>query len=171
MCGTEFRRVRDEELDEAYAIITEATDWLNARGIRQWTVPHPRDAYAAAQSRGENYILTCDGEIAVVVSLPEHVSRHWLDEIGGSPEWWLQTLATARKHAGQGLGRRAVEASKAHLRGTGADELYLDCVRGDGFLPRYYESLGFCTVARKDVTYPTGAFDMVLMKCDLMEET
>jgi N-acetylglutamate synthase-like GNAT family acetyltransferase len=170
MCKTEFRRVRDEELDEAYAIIVEATEWLNARGIRQWTVPLPRDAYATAHARGENYALTCDGEIAVVVSLVRHASRHWTHEIGGSERLWLRTLATARKHAGGQLGRRAVEASKIHLRQTGIGEVYLDCVRGGGFLPRYYESLGFCTIARKDVVYPTGVFDMVLMRCDLAEE-
>ena len=56
------------------------------------------------------------------------------------------------------------EEAKTHLADLDVAEIYLDCVYGDGFLPRYYESSGFEPLSRKTIEYPTGLFDMVLMK-------
>lgn len=59
---------------------------------------------------------------------------------------------------------RAIQEAAAFLQDKGAEELYVDCVQGNGFLRNYYESLGFELVSRKDIEYPVGIFDMVLMR-------
>jgi hypothetical protein len=43
-------------------------------------------------------------------------------------------------------------------------------VHGTGFLVDFYRGLGFETVARRNVQFPTGLFDMVLMELKLPVE-
>jgi ribosomal protein S18 acetylase RimI-like enzyme len=78
----------------------------------------------------------------------------------------MSKLATAPTHRGQGLGAQAVREALAILRGKCATRVCLDCVHGPtGALVRFYEALGFASVDRRVLTFPTGEFDMVLMSC------
>ena len=161
---TEFRQLKNEELDAAYAVICDAVDWLLSKGIRQWTVPLPRGVWEQRQHNGENYALVCQGELAVVLSLLHEDHPYWKDELGGGKHWWLSTVTTTLTYRGQQLGRRAIAEAETFLRDKAVKELYVDCVYGSGFLPKYYKSLDFTLVARKDIEYPLGTFDMVLMR-------
>ena len=161
----QFRKLRDSEFDQAHVIICEAVEWLLSRNIRQWTVPLPRHIYRGWQEKGQNHALICNGALAVILSLVKETSRHWLDKTGAQPCWWLSTAATSREFSGQRLGQKAIEEAKIYLAELGVEEIYLDCVYGDGFLPKYYESLGFESLARKTIQYPVGSFNMCLMKC------
>ena len=165
--NTEFRQLADDELDAAYEIICAAVDWLLSRNIRQWTAPLPRHIYEQRQAEGQNHALVYDGQIAVVLSILEEAHPYWRNELGGEERVWLSTVTTAPCFRGRQLGRLAIREALAFLKGRGIESLFLDCVHGDGFLPAYYESVGFATVARKDIEYPLGAFDMVLMRKDL----
>ena len=165
MDNLKFRKVCDSEFDQAYSIICDAVDWLLSKNIRQWTVPLPRKIFRDQQRNSQNYTLICDGILAVVLSLLKESSPHWLDQTGPAECWWLSTVATASDCRGRGLGRKAIEEAKNHLCGMGVEEVYVDCVYGDGFLPKYYEFLGFELLARKKIEYSTGLFDMVLMRC------
>ena len=165
MDNLEFRKLCDSEFDQAYAIICDAVDWLSSKNIRQWTVPLPRKVFLTRQRRGQNYALICDDVLAVILSLVKESSPHWLDQTGSMACWWLSTVATASDFRGQGLGHKAVQQANDYLCEIGAGEVYLDCVHGDGFLRTYYESLRFALLDRKTIEYPTGLFDMVLMKC------
>ena len=167
MANLEFRKLCDSEFDQAYAIICDAVVWLLSKNIRQWTVPLPREVFLARQRNGWNYALTYDGVLAVILSLLKEASPHWRDQTGPAECWWLSTVTTASDFRGQGLGRHAIQEAKAHLCSIGAETIYLDCVPGDGFLPKYYESLNFEFLAHKTIEYPTGLFDMVLMSCSL----
>ncbi len=164
MNSLQFRKLRNSEFDQAHGIICEAVEWLLSKNIRQWTVPLPRHIYRTWQEKGQNYALICNGELAVILSLVKETSRHWFDKTGSQPCWWLSTVASSPEFRGRELGRKAIEQAKTHLAKLGAEEIYLDCVFGDGFLPKYYESLGFESLARRTIEYPTGLFDMLLMK-------
>jgi RimJ/RimL family protein N-acetyltransferase len=160
----EFRGLRDDELDAAYGIICDAVDWLLSKNIRQWTVPLPRREYEKRQRKGQNYALVCDGKLAVVLSLLRVANPDWKEQLSVDKHWWLSTAVTAQGFHGRDMGRRAIQEAINFLRRNAVEEVYLDCARGSSFLAQYYESLGFERVARKDIEYPLGTFDMVLMK-------
>ncbi len=163
----QFRQLHDEELDPAYEIICGAVDWLLSKGIRQWTVPLPHRVWEKRQRDGENYVLVCEGELGVVLSLLREAHPYWKDRLGDDECWWLSTVTTASAFRGRRVGRYAIQEGARFLQDKAVEELYVDCAHGSGFLPRYYESLGFALLARKEIEYPLGTFDMVLMRKEL----
>lgn len=163
MTSYSFRRLRDAELDSAYAILMEVTAWLASKGIRQWHQTFPREMYEARQARGENYGLLVDGELAAVVSLLEERPEYWSDVLPETDFKWLATLAAARKFSGQKLGELAMSEAEHFLAQEGLSEIYLDCVYANGTLPKFYTSLGYKEVARRDLAFEWGTFDCVLM--------
>ncbi len=165
-----FRRLRANEFDAAYRILTEVSEWLTGKGIRQWARALPREVYQTRQARGENYGLFADKELAAVVSLLEERPEYWQSFLPESNFKWLATLASARKFSGQKLGELAMSEAEHFLRQEGLGEIYLDCVYNDGTLPRFYASLGYREIARKEVSFSWGTLDSVLMKKRLNEE-
>ncbi len=160
---TEFRKIRDDELDASYQVIVDATEWLLSKGIRQWLAPLPRDIWDKRQDSGQNFGLFCDGELAVVLSLYTEVHAKWKTELGCDSQWWLNTLATAAPFRSNGLGRRGVAEAEAYLKDMGVQHLCIDCV-ASGFLPGFYTSLGFEFLARIDIKHTLGTFDAALMR-------
>ena len=159
-----FRRLQDEELDTAYGIIVEVTDWLLNQGVRQWLQPIRYEAYAARQQNGENYGLFVDDELAAVVSLMDARPEYWSEELPTTPYKWMATLASARKFKGQKLGELTLSEAEQFLATESIPALYLDCIYGTGTLPQFYDSLGYRQVARKDIDFPHGTLDSVLMR-------
>jgi len=85
-------------------------------------------------------------------------------EADGATVLWLHALATATHWKGRGFGRHAVLCAMdiAHTR---AVDLYLLCAQGNGFLPSFYQSLGFQEVKRTSNHYAgLGVLKMVLMR-------
>jgi len=165
-----LRKLRPEEFDLAHGILVSAAEWLISKGIRQWTTAYPKEMYLACQEKGWNYGLMSDGQLTVIMTLSYGHRREWADSVGTTSVWWLSKLATAPGCHGLGLGARAVGQAISALSAQGADRLYLDCVHGTGFLVDFYRGLGFETVARRNVQFPTGLFDMVLMELKLPVE-
>lgn len=163
MPGYSFRRLRDAEFESAYAILSEVTQWLANKGIRQWHATLPRDLYEARHARGENYGLLVDGEMAAVVSLLEERPDYWAEHLPESNFKWLATLAAARKFSGQKLGELTMSEAEHFLAREGLGEIFLDCVYGNGALPNFYTSLGYREMARKDLVFDWGTFDSVLL--------
>jgi len=143
----------------------EAFRWLNANGIRQWLVPMPRSVYDRRHSLGENYGLFKDGHLAVVLSLVCGTPHEWADIVVEAHTWWLQNLATAKAFRGKRLGELAVSMAGEYLVRDCVPEVYLDCADVGGFLPGFYEKLGFVKVCGRNITYPSGnTYPMVLMR-------
>lgn len=158
-----FRRLHDDELEIGYFIIVEMTEWLLNRGIRQWLQPFPPELYVERQDKGENYGLFVDDELAAVVSLIDTRPEYWAEHLPKTRFKWLATLASARKFKGHKLGELTMSESEQFLASEGLPAIYLDCIYGRGVLPQFYTSLGYYQVARKDVAFPNGSFDSVLM--------
>jgi len=56
-------------------------------------------------------------------------------------------------------------AALSYLGGQACDELYLDCVNNNEFLPAYDQSCGFERLSQRAITYKSGnTFPMVLMR-------
>jgi ribosomal protein S18 acetylase RimI-like enzyme len=160
-----LRQLASSEADFGYAVYLEAFRWLNDKGIRQWLVPQRRDLYDSWQKRGENFGLFIGGDLAVVLSLVLSTPAEWADVISERETWWLHNLATAQNFRGRRLGEVAVRMACEHLVIAGVNVVHLDCVDVDGFLPAFYERLGFVKVAERNITYPSGnSFPMVLMR-------
>jgi ribosomal protein S18 acetylase RimI-like enzyme len=163
--GREFRRLTDAEVERGYAVIVETVAWLLAKGITQWQRPLPRAVYDRRQGLGQNCGLFIGGELAVVLSLLEDDPSWWADFPRPGRAFWLATLATANAFGGQDLARVALQAAMADLAARGVVYFCLDCVHGNGFLERFYATLGFERLTRQMHIYPTvGAQDVALMR-------
>jgi ribosomal protein S18 acetylase RimI-like enzyme len=168
MSETIFRRLLTSESEQGYSIYLEAIRWLNANGIRQWLAPLPRSVYDRRQALGENYGLFMDGCLTVVLSLVCGTPHEWADIVVEAHTWWLQNLATAEGFRGKRLGESAVSMAGEHLLRDFVPEVYLDCVDVGGFLPGFYQKLGFVKVCGRNITYPSGnTYPMVLMRREL----
>ncbi len=140
---TAFRRLGPEHFDEAHHLVVEATGWLNAKGICQWPRPVPAETYRERHERGENHGYFVKGQLAVVMSLGTSFPDRWQDHDPGGEYRWLATMASSRQVSRRGLGRAALEAAEDHLCQRGVAYIYLDCVEGNGFLPRFYTEAGY----------------------------
>lgn len=163
MTSVLFRRLEPEELDAAYAIIVEVTEWLLDKGVRQWLAPLPLDVYRQRHERGQNYGLLIDDELAAVVSLLTDRPIYWDEYLPETAFAWLSTLASSRRYKGYGLGPVTLTEAEASLARDGIGAVYLDCLYGAGHLPQFYESVGYEQVARKVITFLHGDYDSVLM--------
>jgi ribosomal protein S18 acetylase RimI-like enzyme len=159
-----FRRLVDADVDAAVAILDAASEWLLARGIRQWTTAFPRDLYQQMQDRGENFGLFDDQRLVAIVTLTT-VPEEWTTELPGQDVKWISKLAVAPDCHGRDIGRVMGMHAIEQLRRDGADRAWLDCRNGP--LVAFYESLGFERVTNKVVEFSTGPLDLVLMKRDL----
>jgi len=159
-----LRQLASSEADSGYAVYLAAFRWLNDKGIRQWLVPQQRDVYDRRQKRGENFGLFMGGDLAVVLSLVQGTPAEWADVVSERETWWLHNLSTAPNFRGRRLGEVAVRMACEHLAIAGINVVYLDCVDVAGFLPAFYERLGFAKIGERTITYPSGnSFPMVLM--------
>jgi len=149
------------------AILTAASAWLLARGIRQWTKPYPRDLYQKTQDRGENFGLFDGGRLVAIVTLTD-APPEWNAELADhQPAIWISKLAVAPDCHGRGFGRQAMEHALRELRQQGATRAWLDCRNGP--LVRFYESLGFEQVTAKVIEFPDVTLEVVLMTCELQQ--
>ena len=164
---TEFRKINNTEADGAYSIICQRTDWLNSKGIKQWTEPLPKPVFDNRQKSGQNFGLFCNDQLAVFLSLVKESIPYWQEGIGNADVWWLTTLASSVDSSGQDLGHITVRQAVDFLDGKNVTTLYLDCI--DGFLPVYYERIGFRRIVQKDIDFPKcGLSHMILMKYEIL---
>jgi hypothetical protein len=164
---TEFRRIDNSEIDEAYSIVCQRTDWLNSTGLKQWTEPLPKSVFDNRQKSGQNFGLFCNDQLVVFLSLVKESIPYWQKEIGNADVWWLTTLASSIDFLGKNLGETAVGRAINFLKGKNVTTLYLDCV--EGFLPMYYGRIGFKKIIQKDIDFPKcGLSHMVLMKYNIL---
>ena len=159
-----FRRLGDNDVDRAVAILDAAAEWLLARGIRQWTTTYPRELYRQGQDRGEHFGLFDNERLIAIVTLTS-APPEWESELRGQEVRWMSKLAVAADCHGRGLGHRLAQEAIDQLRRENAPRVWLDCRHGP--LVEFYQSLGFEPVTNKVVDFATGPLDLVLMTREL----
>jgi GNAT superfamily N-acetyltransferase len=129
------------DIETVGGLMDEASAWVNELGHAQWTRPFPRDALAAAVSRGEVYVAEVEGRAVATVTLLEADPVYW----GERPPdaLYVHKLVVRRDHAGRGLGAALVEWVDEQAAEAGRRFLRLDCLRDDPGIRTYYERLGF----------------------------
>ena len=156
-----FRPLQPGDVDSAVAILDAASEWLLARGIRQWVTTYPRELYQQAQERGETFGLFEDARLVAIATLTS-APPEWTEELRGHDAHWISKLAVAPDCHGRGLGRRMAEEALDQLRRQGVEKVWLDCRNGP--LVAFYESLGFERVTAKVIAFPDLTLEVVLMK-------
>src|SRR5437870_9469274 len=95
------------------------------------------------EQRMRGWLAGIGGDLAVVLSVVQGTPAEWADCISEQGTWWLQNVATAQAFRGRRLGEVAVGMAGEHLAELGVRDVYLDCTDVRGFLPAFYERLGF----------------------------
>lgn len=148
MSGFDFRRVRDDDVESAFLVLQRVAVWLQGKGRRQRIANTTMDTYRSWQETGSNYVVV-DGDRSVgVFSVSQEISTDWPEQMGDRRANWLRALATDPDHRGRNIGAFAI---KSALSLDVGNPLYLDCV--SDFLPGYYESHGFRTIATQSRTF------------------
>ena len=163
-----FRVLLPSELEDGYKILCEASEWLNSKGIRQWIRPLPKEIYKIRHEKNQNFGLFFKDDLAVVLSLVREKADKWKGFIPEENPMWLSSIATAMKYKGLQLGKLAIKEANKYLRKQKIEKVYLGYVFGNEFLTRLYEEMGFKRIARKELEFPFGIFDMVLMSKELI---
>ncbi len=156
------RPVLDEEAEAAFGVLARVAAWLKLKGRRQRIVNTTLGTYMTWQNDGANHAVLDDGQIVGIFSLPREPLDEWPMIAIEEPVAWLRALAIDPTHHRKGIGALAVTTA---LQIVGSPEpLYLDCV--SDFLPSYYKSLGFETIACQTRRYPgeENPLDMTLLR-------
>jgi N-acetylglutamate synthase-like GNAT family acetyltransferase len=164
-----FRKINDDEFESAYKIHCDLVKNMLERGIKQWLRPIDKSKLLVRQEKNENFgLFNQKNEIKVFLSLIERMDYHeWQDWFTDVPTIWLNTVSVNINNSEKGLGKLAIEKALYYMQQNGITELYLDCVFGNGFLVKYYQSLGFSIIGETRAQYRSGTFDLVLMKKDI----
>lgn len=169
MCSYSLRRLKDSELAQGLSILQDNLQWLEERGIRQWSADFIKKAYPGYQKAGENFAFEQENRIVAVLSIHKRVPAYWREVLNTRDRRFLSKLAVDVNLRGQGFGRRAIQAVQRLLRDEKENELFLEVSHEEGFLIKYYKELDFVVIDRTDTECESGTFDMVLMKCTLGE--
>jgi GNAT superfamily N-acetyltransferase len=135
-------RARSDDAAAVRALVGEATEFLCARGIRQW-VPGALPAFVIPRgiARGEVWVVRAGAELAASLTLEDEDLETWGASDGSA--LYLHRLVVARAQAGAGLGRRLLAWARDEARARGRSRLRLDCVASNAFLRRYYAEADF----------------------------
>ena len=153
-------QVSDQQVDAAYGVLEATAAWLTQLGRRQRIANTSREKYRRWQDEQVNYAVVLDDQIAGVFSLPNEEFVDWPEygELGPAP--WLRALATHPDFRGRQIGATAVTSALGLV--DQGQPLYLDCV--SGFLPGYYQALGFRHLGRQTRDDPQlGPLEITLM--------
>jgi protein-tyrosine phosphatase len=156
-----IRRGTAADADALVALRDEAAGWLVDRGIDQWRPGEvTRDDVLGWLAGGRVYVAERDGEKSTP-DLVGAVRLAWSDQAvwGEQPAdaGYLQALMTARRVAGQGLGRRLLAHAELVTARTGRGLTRLSCLRGNTGLERFYLAAGYLEVGERSFPTPGWA--------------
>ena len=157
----EFRRIEDREVDRALQVLQRVSQWLQQKGLRQRISQTSTGKYRQWQERGVNFGVFDEDQLMGIVSLPIEPLEAWSLPDQHDDVRWVRALATDPSHQGRGVGVFAMDQTLQ--RTPREEEIFLDCVVG--FLPGYYQGLGFVERARQemDCCSADGPMDVVLL--------
>lgn len=146
---------------EAFDVLQLVAAKIAQAGRQQRISKTSFTTYESWQVDGVNYVVMEQDTIVGLVTLRKESLDDWPDVSEPAPVWMLRALATHPDSSGRGVGAFAVQQAVELLDDRAT--VYLDCV--SGFLPDYYQSLGFEPVARRDYRDDDGdIYDITLMR-------
>ena len=149
---------RPDDLQTLIAFRDEASQWLAARGIEQWSAPWPsEDLMAEGMLRniqaGETFIVWDESIPAATITVDRSPRPGlWTDVELAEPALYAHKLTVARAYAGSGLGVEVLDWAGVKGARTRAKWLRVDVWTTNPRLQRYYLDQGFSHV--RTVTLP-----------------
>lgn len=141
--GDAIRRADLDEIATISGILTEAADWLRARGEPLWTPEELAPSAIAADVRAGLYVLaSVRGHGVGVVRVADEDPLFWPDATP-SEALYIHRLAVRRAHSGGSISRSLVDWVGAHARALGRAYVRLDCEAHRRRLRALYERYGF----------------------------
>ncbi len=162
-----LRKLKDSEMVQGLSLLHENLQWLEERGIHQWSADLIKRAYPEYQKEGENFAFEHANQIVAILSIHKRAPVYWRGVLDSLDYRFISKLAVDVSLRGQGIGRLVIEEAQQLLRDEKVQELFLEVSYEEGFLIQYYKELDFVVVDRIDVDLESGAYDMILMKCAL----
>jgi ribosomal protein S18 acetylase RimI-like enzyme len=140
--GIEVMQAQASHLGTVLSILTEAGEWLAAKGIPMWGPGRFRaQVIASSIERGEVY-LAMQGRWAIgTIALQWSDTVIWGDDAGDAA--YVHRLAIRRAFAGKGLGFHLLRWAESAAAAQGKRYLRLDCMAENPVLREYYERAGF----------------------------
>ncbi|WP_067460985.1 GNAT family N-acetyltransferase [Actinomadura macra] len=133
-----------DDLAEVLALLNGVAEWLTSRGINQWASGFAAERVAPIIERGEMYLVHQDGSaIATVTVSTDGPADFWTPEELAEPARYVAKLATAREHAGQGLGELLLRWTIDLAARQGARWIRLDAWRTNYRLHDFYRGAGW----------------------------
>ncbi|WP_131740919.1 GNAT family N-acetyltransferase [Actinomadura roseirufa] len=133
-----------DDLAEVVELLNSVADWLTSRGINQWASRFSAEQMAPIIERGEVYLVRENGSaIATVTVSANGNSEFWTAEELAEPARYVAKLATAREHAGQGLGELLLRWTIDLGARQGARWIRLDAWRTNYRLHDFYRGAGW----------------------------
>ncbi len=133
------------EMESVFAMLVEAAEWTQSRGLRQWFpalfTEHLREAIEHQVAAGEVTIARISDRPVGTLTL------QWSDEeVWGADDrlaGYVHRLAVRRAYAGRGIGRAMLEWAGRQCAIRDRPYLRLDAMESNSGLRAYYQSLGF----------------------------
>ena len=153
-----------DDLAAVMAILAEAAQRLQTRGIQQWAFPPPPGLAARMASEirgGFVYLVRRQTNNAGVATFRLHLQDDYWPNDGLAG--YVHSLALCNSAQGHGVGHALLGWVQEQLRGQQRHYLRLDCMADNGALRHYYEAQGF--VYRGDVVddeYKLARYELAL---------
>ncbi len=152
------------DLEILIAFRDEASRWLRARGIDQWSSPWPSDDLMAEGmlrniKAGETFIAWDAATPAATITVDRWANPDlWTPAEAAEPALYAHKLTVARAYAGCGLGAELLDWAGTRAADSGATWLRLDVWTTNHELQRYYLEQGFTHVRTVVLAHnPSGA--------------
>ena len=146
-----FGKLAAGEIEEGYNIIIGRTNWLNQKGIRQWSAPIPEAVIRQRQKAGMLFGYWVNDELVAVVCLLDKSISDWGDKINGK-YLYMATLVSDIRYLGRKYGWACATEAFTYAAESNYEKIYLDCVDNEGVLPDFYTQLGFDILDRKVIS-------------------
>jgi GNAT superfamily N-acetyltransferase len=153
-----------KDLEILIAFRDEASRWLRAHGIDQWSSPWPSEDLMAEGilrniKAGETFLVWDGGTPAATVTVDDWANPDlWTEHEAAEPALYVHKLTVARAHAGRGLGAELLDWAGTKAADSGATWLRLDVWTTNLQLQRYYLDQDFIHVRTVALSHnPSGA--------------
>ncbi|MFG2078311.1 GNAT family N-acetyltransferase [Nonomuraea maritima] len=149
-----LRRAEPADLPGVLKLLADASEWLNAQGVRQW----PRGGFGPERIEPlieERTLFLLDDELryldpdgwappVATMALDGHADpEFWTPDDDPGSALYVHKLAVARTWTGSGLGDALLDWAAASAYAAGLPWVRLDCAKTNRRLQNYYRTRGF----------------------------
>ncbi len=159
-----IRQAVSSEEGIVLALMLEASQWLNKKGIDQWQniqEPKTQEVIRRRANNGSALIATINGEVVGTITILWVDTYAWDEKGEDGLAGYIHGFAISRRFAGKNIGKEILNWAVATIHAQ-RPIVRLDCKAENPRLCRYYEEVGFLSLGQKDL--PDGARNTLFEK-------